>query len=163
MGNSLGLVIERPILELLNITKDTELELTTDGRRLIVEAIPSRMSGPIAVEAAGGDEGRDRAAGIEEEGDFTDPRRTIEILDALAKEFGFSNERFRELHHAANYRPTINAHRSYCTKLIDEGSSFRPGETNERTARRMEACLRGLRVGKSWDSAIAEAVNRYSK
>ena len=31
IGNSLGLVIERPILELLNITKDTPLEITTDG------------------------------------------------------------------------------------------------------------------------------------
>jgi len=39
IGNSLGLVIEKPILELLNITRDTELEVTTDGRRLIVEPV----------------------------------------------------------------------------------------------------------------------------
>lgn len=39
IGNSLGLVIEKPILELLNITRDTELEVTTDGTRLIVEPI----------------------------------------------------------------------------------------------------------------------------
>jgi antitoxin component of MazEF toxin-antitoxin module len=37
IGNSLGLVIEKPILELLNITRDTELEVTTDGKRLIIE------------------------------------------------------------------------------------------------------------------------------
>jgi antitoxin component of MazEF toxin-antitoxin module len=36
VGNSLGLVIEKPILELLNIDRDTELEMTTDGERLIV-------------------------------------------------------------------------------------------------------------------------------
>jgi antitoxin MazE len=39
VGNSLGLVIEKPILELLNIDRDTELEMTTDGDRLIIEPI----------------------------------------------------------------------------------------------------------------------------
>jgi antitoxin MazE len=36
VGSSLGLVIEKPILELLNITKDIELEVVTDGERIIV-------------------------------------------------------------------------------------------------------------------------------
>ena len=35
-GNSLALVIDRPILDLLNISEDTELEVTTDGRVLVV-------------------------------------------------------------------------------------------------------------------------------
>ena len=35
-GNSLALVIEKPILDLLKIDADTELEVTTDGERLIV-------------------------------------------------------------------------------------------------------------------------------
>ena len=39
VGNSLGLLIEKPILELLNIDRDTELEMTTDGQRLIVEPV----------------------------------------------------------------------------------------------------------------------------
>jgi antitoxin component of MazEF toxin-antitoxin module len=41
IGNSYGLVIEKPILELLNIDRDTELEMTTDGNRLIIEPIQS--------------------------------------------------------------------------------------------------------------------------
>jgi antitoxin MazE len=36
VGNSLGLIIEKPILELLKIEKDTPLEITTDGRSLII-------------------------------------------------------------------------------------------------------------------------------
>jgi antitoxin component of MazEF toxin-antitoxin module len=36
LGNSLAVLIDKPILELLNITADTPIELTTDGRRLIV-------------------------------------------------------------------------------------------------------------------------------
>jgi antitoxin component of MazEF toxin-antitoxin module len=63
IGNSLGLVIEKPILELLGITRDTELEISTDGRRLIVEPVrapvekrkPPRSAPP---ESAGATEGR---------------------------------------------------------------------------------------------------------
>ena len=35
-GNSLALVIDKPVLELLRIDQDTPLDITTDGRRLIV-------------------------------------------------------------------------------------------------------------------------------
>jgi hypothetical protein len=39
IGNSQGIVIDRAILELLKITPETELELSTDGVRLIIEPI----------------------------------------------------------------------------------------------------------------------------
>jgi antitoxin component of MazEF toxin-antitoxin module len=39
IGNSLGIVIEKPILELLDIDRDTELDMRTDGERLIIEPI----------------------------------------------------------------------------------------------------------------------------
>jgi len=42
IGNSLGLIIERSILELLDITKDTALEVTTDGEALIIR--PAKLS-----------------------------------------------------------------------------------------------------------------------
>jgi antitoxin component of MazEF toxin-antitoxin module len=35
-GNSLALVIDRPILDLLNVDAETPLDISTDGRRLIV-------------------------------------------------------------------------------------------------------------------------------
>lgn len=54
IGNSLGIVIEKPILELLNITRDTELEVTTDGTRLIIE--------PVRTGETEGRRGRVRAA-----------------------------------------------------------------------------------------------------
>jgi antitoxin MazE len=40
-GNSLALVIDRPILDLLNIDPDTPLEVTTDGKQLIVAPVKS--------------------------------------------------------------------------------------------------------------------------
>jgi antitoxin MazE len=39
IGNSLGLVIEKPILELLDIDRETELDMTTDGERLIIAPV----------------------------------------------------------------------------------------------------------------------------
>jgi len=38
-GNSSALIIERPILELLNIGPETLLEIATDGKNLIVSPI----------------------------------------------------------------------------------------------------------------------------
>lgn len=39
IGNSLGLVIEKPVLDLLKITRDTTLEVTTDGESLLVRPV----------------------------------------------------------------------------------------------------------------------------
>jgi antitoxin MazE len=41
-GNSLALVIDKPILELLQINPETPLELTTDGDRLLVSPVRDR-------------------------------------------------------------------------------------------------------------------------
>ena len=50
VGNSVGLVIDKPILELLQIARDSEVELRTDGERLIVE--PVREDRKKRIEAA---------------------------------------------------------------------------------------------------------------
>lgn len=42
VGNSLGLIIDRPVLDLLKITRDTPLEVTTDGESLFIR--PVRVS-----------------------------------------------------------------------------------------------------------------------
>lgn len=38
-GNSLALIIEKPILELLKIKQETPLELTTDGQNIIISPV----------------------------------------------------------------------------------------------------------------------------
>ena len=38
-GNSLALVIDRPVLDLLEIDADTPLSVTTDGERLIIAPV----------------------------------------------------------------------------------------------------------------------------
>ncbi len=42
-GNSLALVIDRPLLEALEIDGDTELELSTDGDVLVVTPVRDRQ------------------------------------------------------------------------------------------------------------------------
>ncbi len=37
IGNSMGIIIDKPILDLLGIGRESEVEITTDGRRLIIE------------------------------------------------------------------------------------------------------------------------------
>jgi antitoxin component of MazEF toxin-antitoxin module len=41
-GNSLALVVDKPILELLGITADTPLELTTNGDALMITPVRDR-------------------------------------------------------------------------------------------------------------------------
>ncbi|HYV65490.1 MAG TPA: hypothetical protein VE964_04555 [Myxococcales bacterium] len=41
-GNSLALVLDKALLEEANIDADTELEVSTDGRVLVVSPLPSR-------------------------------------------------------------------------------------------------------------------------
>ena len=50
IGNSLGLIIERPILELLDIDKETPLEVRTDGEALIIR--PQRKNRSARIKAA---------------------------------------------------------------------------------------------------------------
>lgn len=39
IGNSAGIIIDKPILELLKITPQTELELRTDGESVIITPV----------------------------------------------------------------------------------------------------------------------------
>jgi len=38
-GNSAALVIDKPIMELLHITMDTPLDISTDGKNLIISPV----------------------------------------------------------------------------------------------------------------------------
>ncbi len=40
-GNSAALIIDRPILELLKVDMETPLEITTDGKNLIISPVES--------------------------------------------------------------------------------------------------------------------------
>ncbi len=41
IGNSSGVIIDKPVLDLLGITAETDLDVSTDGERLIITPIPA--------------------------------------------------------------------------------------------------------------------------
>ena len=47
-GNSSALIIEKPILEMLNITAETSLDIKTDGHSLIITPIAAEVSKSLA-------------------------------------------------------------------------------------------------------------------
>ena len=54
-GNSLALIIDRPILDLLKIDADTPLDITTDGANLVISPVrdPARRKQLKAAVVAG--------------------------------------------------------------------------------------------------------------
>jgi antitoxin component of MazEF toxin-antitoxin module len=50
-GNSFAIIIDKPILDLLQITDETELKLSTDGKTIHIEPIkkPSREKSKSAI------------------------------------------------------------------------------------------------------------------
>lgn len=47
-GNSLGLIIDKPILDLLKIDRTTRLEITTDGEGLLIRPVRPRDTAPVS-------------------------------------------------------------------------------------------------------------------
>lgn len=43
IGNSYGVIIDKPILEILRITPETPLEITTDGQSLQIRPVRQRQ------------------------------------------------------------------------------------------------------------------------
>jgi len=76
IGNSLGLIIDRPILDLLDIDRDTELEIKTDGKQLIIR--PARA--------------RKRAGKMETANSESDP---VSVKEAAKSFFGEFRDAFK--------------------------------------------------------------------
>lgn len=47
VGGSHALIIDKAVLDLLGIGPDTRLQITTDGRRLVVTPVPDDRSGRV--------------------------------------------------------------------------------------------------------------------
>ncbi|MEO7672740.1 MAG: AbrB/MazE/SpoVT family DNA-binding domain-containing protein [Pyrinomonadaceae bacterium] len=52
IGNSFGIIIEKPILDLLKIGRETVLEVTTDGTRLIIEPLTEEKRAALIKESS---------------------------------------------------------------------------------------------------------------
>jgi len=149
IGNSFGIVLEKPLLEAAEVNRDTRLRVQLFGRRFVIEPVEGEQGVGASAEQPSPDDL-----------DMRKPPNAVRVLDELVAR-GLDDPKFRRLHHAENYVNTTARHRAYCAR--PGAGDFTSDGTNERTGRRLLACLEALRAGTSWDDAIAEALKRVPK
>jgi hypothetical protein len=127
--------VDPAVLDLLGIPLDAELEVSTDGKRLILSSL--------------------RNVPEERQADPTeDPKRTLIVLDELKNRHDLTPELFRQIHHFGP-RASLESHRKYC-----EGTKTFRSQTNIIVSRRLAECLRRLDAGEDWATAI-KAVRKH--
>jgi hypothetical protein len=127
LPGSLGLIIERPILALLNIDENTPLEVRTDGERLIFD--------PWRRPALGGE--------ADAEGSRRDAAETRQVTDQADPEF-LELEEVLDLHRlSTGTSGQLCSRRSYfSTSTASASSTAASSYTNSRWASPMAASTR---------------------
>jgi len=146
VGHSYALVIDKPIRRILGLADQTALRVTTDGVRIIAEPVR---------DPEGSDPARSPAMGPAP-GPMPVPlelRRIsgLKTFDALLK---------REMSQPLFER--LNGGRMFAFQVaVDIGSKSDPQLSAK--IDRCEACLRELEAGRTWDEAIAAALERVPR
>lgn len=128
LGNSLALVIEKPLRRLLGISQKTVLQISTDGRRIVVEPLAAAQ---VLAQRA-------------EEGELLDAKQTAFLFD---EKYCMTNEQFARL--TGQTRP-----HAFVLYLGKVGGKNPSPEMRENMAR-MAECLRYRQSGKNTDEAIS--------
>jgi hypothetical protein len=130
------LPLDNAVLELLGIVDDAEVEVSTDGLRLLIA--PVHIAKPADhVDAA------------------ELPQTTVEVLRELRDAFVMKPKHFQALHHLTH--ASVPTHLKYC----EDGKQRFNSANNVAVARRLIECRRLLRAGASWESAINAALALY--
>lgn len=137
VGNSLGLIIEAPLRRALGIGTKTKLSMRTDGRRLIIEPLPEVF---------------EREADPDEERLKLDAKA---VARRLMGWFAMSPEHIQQLY------PGLSHYIMYPTNADGWGMGRAASGDDVQTMRRMEACLLAKEANKSWEDAIADALQRW--
>jgi len=146
VGNSLAVIIEKPILRVLGLGPRAVLRMWTDGKRIVIEPtgelVPSRTSAPKAVSPYGT---TDR---------FALERRAVYV--ELERHYGLGPHHLDQLTHVPM---RFVWYPSWARDLDLESAT--PAE--RATLQRMEHCRDRLREGDGWDAAIASALQAFPK
>ena len=139
MDGGKAIVIDLPLLAIIGADNETELDLTTDGERLIL----SKLRGARTP-------GRSPTSAF----DRDDPKAALHLIEQLQK-LGFNQEHFRQLHHFGP-RASLPAHIKYC-----KGTGRFTAETNRIVSDRMNHCFDRVSSGASWGEAISSARDMF--
>ncbi|MDX2090924.1 MAG: hypothetical protein SFX73_23900 [Kofleriaceae bacterium] len=133
VGNSLALVLDKPIRKMIGFAHAREVELSFEGRRIIVD--------PVEEEDA---TCKSRSASVEE------LRAARSDLDRLVHFYGIADAQFQRL--VAEYRRVFSYHAWL-------GSGLRHVTAAQlANIRRVRACVKQLDGGADWETAIAVAL-----
>lgn len=141
----MAVVIDIPLLAIVGAEGATELDLSTDGTRLILSPVRGARRDvheaptPVRPNATAG------------EYDCDDPKETLRVIRELQEKHGFTQEHFRKLHHFGP-KASLQAHINYCA-----GTGRFRSVTNAIVCQRLFMCLALLDDGASWDLAIERA------
>jgi hypothetical protein len=135
VGNSLAVVIDKPIRKLLGIGSKTRVKIWTDGRRLVIEPIPGSHVSPPAPEGGG--------LSLD----------ALTTMMTLMDGYAMTQREFAQLHHDGPKSRSVRW--CACAKF---GRLDKPTPQEQATMRRLEACLQSKQGGSSWEQAIAHAL-----
>ncbi len=130
-GNSLGLVIDRPIRDLLHLTRDTPLRISTDGQRIIIEPLAPRPAPTKKLDA----------------------RRILDELVVIGG--GPSQELHEKLHPGIGPRAVLK-----CLAWADFLSNPLSAD-DQRQLDRYRVVLERRRAGDRWEAAIEAALAQH--
>lgn len=141
-----AVIIDRSTMDLLQIAPGAEMEVMTDGRRLILSPVDDHSRGSVAVS------GLNATAPRAADPDFRDPAVTVRLIEELQRPpYNMMPRHFSALHHFEE-KASVATHLEYSRQR----ATFRRGR-NEVVARRLLACLRARQAGKGWEDAIQAA------
>ncbi|MCX5748309.1 MAG: AbrB/MazE/SpoVT family DNA-binding domain-containing protein [Proteobacteria bacterium] len=146
VGNSLALIIDKPIRKMLSLGPSRLVEIKTDGRRLVVEAAREPPT-PARVDVA--------CTRSVDEGEIEASLPVALVLDAakvataLWERFAMTHDQFLRLH------PEGRRILSYVGWAGSESEVTAATASQRRAVRRFDLCLQQLEFGRTWDEAIA--------
>lgn len=144
-GNSLAVTIDRPLLRLLGIGVETQLRVTTDGRRLIIEPLSPKADGEVVNP-------------VEERGTLTVEERinVVRMFWTLVYQFQMSPQTFARL------KPGEEAHIRAVLRfqVTLELGVEKLGDEDVAAVRRFWECFRVMRDHGRWEDAIRIALER---
>jgi bifunctional DNA-binding transcriptional regulator/antitoxin component of YhaV-PrlF toxin-antitoxin module len=143
-GNSLALIIDKPIRRLLGLGRNTQVEMWTDGRRIIIEPLPP--------------EHPTYGSAPETEPRVDERRLKLDafgVIMQLTRRFAMKPEQFDQLHHEGRGMRGMLVY----TTQVELGMTEATADELA-TLRRFEECLALLQAGTSWEDAIASARQR---
>ena len=129
VGNSVAVIIERPLCRMLDIRRGSRVRVSTDGQRILIEPVREQKKlAPL---------------------DLVDARKIVETLVYS----DIPEDALRRLHPGLEGRRVHVKVLGWAAMLKADAPA-----ADQRSARRFRVCLEQVRAGAGWDAAVAAAL-----